>query len=107
MAVQNQNLPPKSPHLTAKTATDATTINTHTNATQPLAKTRTKFGQAAAAAAAAAGAATELGYNTQVSGGAGGASMMPTPAGAAAPTAVPNGGPRVSFNRDVHVKRIG
>uniref|UniRef100_A0A0K8UKX5 Uncharacterized protein n=1 Tax=Bactrocera latifrons TaxID=174628 RepID=A0A0K8UKX5_BACLA len=106
MAVQNQNLPPKPPHLTAKTATGATATNTHMNATQPLAKTRTKFGQAAAAAAAT-GAATELGHNTQVSGGAGGVSMMSTPAGATAPTAVPNGGPRVSFNRDVHVKRIG
>ena len=99
MAVQNQNLPQKSPHLATKA-----TATTQSNVTQPLAKTRTKFGQAAAVVTTTSEAANEMGHNTQVTGGA---SVMPSPAGVATSAAAPNGGPRVSFNRDVHVKRIG
>ncbi|XP_067628757.1 uncharacterized protein blo [Eurosta solidaginis] len=115
MAVQNQNLPTKT---TTKSITTKTATST-SNATKPMSKTRTKFGQAASAATSkAASSATttqEVGHTNKATSSGGGeadvegaaeqaptTSTMPLSAGAAA-----NGGPRVSFNRDVHVKRIG
>uniref|UniRef100_W8AMD5 Uncharacterized protein n=1 Tax=Ceratitis capitata TaxID=7213 RepID=W8AMD5_CERCA len=103
MAVQNQNLPQKSKNLTTKAL--AATATTNSNITQPLAKTRTKFGQAATATATSF---TEMGHNTQASVGGGGQPTTSTTPTAAAGAVISNGGgPRVSFNRDVHVKRIG
>ncbi|KAI8122577.1 hypothetical protein CVS40_6606 [Lucilia cuprina] len=90
MAVQNQRLPKD----TKKSDTSAPAQATTSSASVAQANTSsqpTKTTQHASAAAATASSTTPV-QQSQVS-------------SAAQPNA--NGGPRVSFNRDVHVKRIG